>query len=180
MAKEWRETRMLGDHIKPSWVVNIHALLKSPLITPNDYTIPEQLHYMLHMLLGISWYVYAMPISHSSPVDIPLTPRLGLLLKVLFISPPSLFFRIKFWIIWYAYEKLGLSENKVPQNSDGLSSFSPSKVAIWAVYPISRRSQAWLWESGSRCPGDSQQGQLYSFGLWYTNLFIYIWVYIYV
>ena len=29
--------------------------------TPNDYTIPEQLHYMLHMFLGISWYVYAMP-----------------------------------------------------------------------------------------------------------------------
>ena len=76
--------------------MNIHALLKSPLITPNDYTIPEQLHYMLHMLLGISWYVYAMPISHSSPVDIPLTPRLGLLLKVLFISPPSLFFGLNF------------------------------------------------------------------------------------
>jgi hypothetical protein len=39
---------------------------------------------MLHMLLGISWYVYAMPISHFSPVDIPLTPRFGLFFKVLY------------------------------------------------------------------------------------------------
>ena len=115
---------------------------------------------MLHMLLGISWYVYAMPISHFSPVDIPLTPRFGLFFKVLYphhhyssgLNFESFGTLMKFWVcLKIRYPKIRMvyhhsPHQKLPfglhfQTLPGLA------VRVWTPMPwrFPARSIVFLW-----------------------------------